>query len=397
MGANSSHGPILSKTVYDKENNGLRIGVCEMQGWRRTMEDASIAVSQFGPDNTSLFGIFDGHGGGIVSKFVATNLKNVLVNHPSFKTKKYEQALIESFLKFDEFLKNKEVNEFLVKEQNCINETVKINTETKSPLLENRNQNSIVLKYQGDCIEINESESSNNNNNENNYNSTSADGDELNNTDQSEYYPYSEKDDSNYQIAREMGTTANVVLLTKNHIYISNVGDSLSVMFKNGKAVKLNQEHKTTLRSEYERIQKSGGHIYNNRIEGKLNLTRAIGDLIFKSQPGLKFYEQSVTAFPEITKIKRTDDISFIVMACDGVWDCVEEQGFCEEIEKNIRMNPRKKLSDIIAEIFDKLVSKTNNIPIGTDNMSCIIVQFVNSNDKYINNSNEIKRSVVED
>ena len=36
-------------------------------------------------------------------------------------------------------------------------------------------------------------------------------------------------------------------------------------------------------------------------------------------------------------------------------------------------------------------------IPIGTDNMSCIIVQFVNSNDKYINNSNEIKRSVVED
>ena len=118
MGANSSHGPILSKTVYDKENNGLRIGVCEMQGWRRTMEDASIAVSQFGPDNTSLFGIFDGHGGGVVSNFVATNLKNVLVNHPSFKTKKYEQALIESFLKFDEFLKNKEVNEFLVKEQN---------------------------------------------------------------------------------------------------------------------------------------------------------------------------------------------------------------------------------------------------------------------------------------
>ena len=159
------------------------------------------------------------------------------MNYTSFKTKKYEQALIESFLKFDEFLKNKEVNEFLVKEQNCISETVKINTETKSPLLENRNQNSIVLKYQGDCIEINESESSNNNNNENNYNSTSADGDELNNTDQSEYYPHSEKDDSNYQIAREMGTTANVVLLTKNHIYISNVGDYLSVMFKNGKAV----------------------------------------------------------------------------------------------------------------------------------------------------------------
>ena len=53
-------------------------------------------------------------------------------------------------------------------------------------------------------------------------------------------------------------------------------------------------------------------------------------------------------------------------------------------------MNPKKKLSDTIAEIFDKLVSKTNNIPIVTDNMSCIIVQFVNSNDKYINNINTL-------
>ena len=307
---------------------------------------------------------------------MAYNFKDILLRMDSFRHRNYEQALMETFLKLDELLKNEKVNQFLY-DINFSGETKyenyqssqSIKSANRNRTLSKDNYNIVTIKYKKNYINI-----------------------DLNETTSG-----MEEDYCDIKVAKEMGTTANVVLLTKNHIYISNVGDSLSVMFKNGKAVKLNQEHKTTLRSEYERIQKSGGHIYNNRIEGKLKLTRAIGDLIFKSQPGLKFYEQSVTAFPEITKIKRTDDISFIVMACDGVWDCVEEQGFCEEIEKNIRMNPKKKLSDIIAEIFDKLVSKTNNIPIGTDNMSCIIVQFVNSNDKYINNSNEIKRSVVED
>jgi serine/threonine protein phosphatase PrpC len=149
-------------------------------------------------------------------------------------------------------------------------------------------------------------------------------------------------------IANDMGTTANIVLITPSHIYISNVGDSLSVMYKNNQAIQLNQEHKTTLKSEYDRIQKSGEFIINNRIKGKLNLTRAIGDFQFKSSPHLKFYEQSVIAFPEITKIKRTDDINYIIMGCDGVWDCVEKQGLCEEIDKICNKQPNKMLSNII-------------------------------------------------
>lgn len=60
-----------------------------------------------------------------------------------------------------------------------------------------------------------------------------------------------------------------------------------------------------------------------------------------------------------------------------SLWDRVEEQGLCEEIENNIKKDPNKKLSTILSEIFDKIVSKTNNIPIGTDNMSCIIIQFM--------------------
>lgn len=78
-------------------------------------------------------------------------------------------------------------------------------------------------------------------------------------------------------VAYEMGTTANVVLFKNSYLYIANVGDSLAVMFKNGIAEKLTTEHKVSLENERSRIVKSGARIINNRIEGRLNLTRAIG------------------------------------------------------------------------------------------------------------------------
>ena len=61
------------------ENKNMRIAVGEMQGWRKNMEDAHIAIDKLdtnsftvGGDDSlspttegdiSLFGVFDGHGG----------------------------------------------------------------------------------------------------------------------------------------------------------------------------------------------------------------------------------------------------------------------------------------------------------------------------------------------
>lgn len=62
MGTNTTRGPITDKCIFDNETKDVKVGVCEMQGWRRTMEDASIALVNF-EGNTSLFGVMDGHGG----------------------------------------------------------------------------------------------------------------------------------------------------------------------------------------------------------------------------------------------------------------------------------------------------------------------------------------------
>ena len=41
-----------------------------------------------------------------------------------------------------------------------------------------------------------------------------------------------------------VGCTANVILITPNHFYIANAGDSRSVLCRAGKAIPLSEDHK---------------------------------------------------------------------------------------------------------------------------------------------------------
>ena len=132
-----------------------------------------------------------------------------------------------------------------------------------------------------------------------------------------------------------------------------------------------------------------------------LNLTRAIGDLKFKSNFSLKRHEHSVIALPEITKIEDTDGIDFIIMGCDGVWDCVKRQAVCDFVDRQIRENPDKNLSDILKLIFDRCVSPVSGVILGTDNMSCIIVQFLhndtkNDDDNIIIKKVDLNKGIIE-
>ncbi len=79
----------------------------------------------------------------------------------------------------------------------------------------------------------------------------------------------------------------------------------------------------------------------------------------FKKNYLLKFYEQSVTAYPEINSLKLTSECEFIILACDGVWDCVDAQKLCETVSQKLRS--KIQISAIISEIFDKILSNTNN------------------------------------
>ena len=69
-------------------------GVVDMQGWRKSMEDAHVAVTDIplpGADNSEtksdgkVFGVFDGHGGPEVARFTALYLVSVLTQQSTWK------------------------------------------------------------------------------------------------------------------------------------------------------------------------------------------------------------------------------------------------------------------------------------------------------------------------
>jgi protein phosphatase PTC1 len=94
-------------------------------------------------------------------------------------------------------------------------------------------------------------------------------------------------------------------------LYTANVGDARIVLCRNGKALRLSYDHKGSDENEGKRIANAGGLIVNNRVNGVLAVTRALGDAYMK---------ELVTGHPYTTEtviVPDTDE--FIIIACDGV------------------------------------------------------------------------------
>lgn len=131
------------------------------------------------------------------------------------------------------------------------------------------------------------------------------------------------------QSAEEMmldavGCTSNVIFIDKENkkIYVANAGDSRCVLSKNKKAVEMSKDHKPHDAEEKQRIEKAGSIVTaEGRVDGNLNLSRSLGDLKYKNKDGLTPEEQSITANPNTYVFDLTDDLDFILMGCDGIWE----------------------------------------------------------------------------
>ena len=98
------------------------------------------------------------------------------------------------------------------------------------------------------------------------------------------------------------GTTSCVLLITKDKIYCANSGDSRAVLCSNNEAIALSEDHKPGNPEELRRNEKSGHSVDDDRVDGNLALSRAIGDFQYKDSMTLKPEEQAVTSFPDVTE-----------------------------------------------------------------------------------------------
>ncbi|KAI8095383.1 phosphatase 2C-domain-containing protein [Thamnidium elegans] len=174
------------------------------------------------------------------------------------------------------------------------------------------------------------------------------------------------------------GCTAIVALLTKDNVlYVSNAGDSRAIVCTAGVAKPLSDDHKPSNPKETERITKAGGHVEFGRVNGNLALSRAFGDFEFKSAKDLPAEEQAVTADPDITVHTVTEKDEFMVLACDGIWDCLTNQEVATFIRS--RIVEGISLKEICERLMDHcLAEQTGTGGVGCDNMTVEIVAFLN-------------------
>lgn len=128
-----------------------------------------------------------------------------------------------------------------------------------------------------------------------------------------------------------MGSTATVAVIKNGKIFVANAGDSRTVLCSNGTAIPLSQDHKPDREDEEQRIVKAGGAVLKNqgfwRVQGSLAVSRALGD---------KYWHPYVIAEPEITMRTLDRQDEFLLLACDGIWDVLDNQAAVNDVKDTL-------------------------------------------------------------
>ncbi|KAK4784966.1 hypothetical protein SAY86_001655 [Trapa natans] len=248
--------PKTEKFSDDGENHRLRFGLSSMQGWRTTMEDAHAAYPDL-DSTTSFFGVYDGHGGKVVAKFCAKFLHQQVLKCEAYATGDIGNSVQKAFLRMDEMMCGQRGWRELAVLGDKINKFTGV-------------IEGLIWSPRG------------------------ADA-----NDRVDGWSFEEGPHSDFS-GPTSGCTACVAVVRNNQLVVANAGDSRCVISRKGQAYDLSRDHKPDLESEKERIIKAGGFIHAGRVNGSLNLSRAIGDMEFKQNKFLTVDKQIVTATPEV-------------------------------------------------------------------------------------------------
>ncbi len=275
----------------DSNNNSVpnypRYGVSSMQGWRLRMEDTHIAACPISPlfPSTCFFSIFDGHSGCEVAIMLEKLLVPVLLESEPFMKLAQRNK--------DVLIARKSGMQTSIQERSC-----EYSHDYPQHIIAGLTEG---LKNFDNCIR-----------------NRSFPMLGLNEADLLHLGMHFRQEAS--------GATVCSFFTTPSNIIVANLGDSRIVVVKNGRPSFVTRDHKPDLPDETDRIQKAGGKVRKGRINGKLSVSRGIGDMIYKDVIGLEQNKQKVSCEPEVTVLER-ENVQMIINACDGVWDVFDIEG----------------------------------------------------------------------
>ncbi|XP_022923064.1 protein phosphatase 2C 57 isoform X1 [Cucurbita moschata] len=161
----------------------------------------------------------------------------------------------------------------------------------------------------------------------------------------------------------ESGSTATVAFIRNDVLFVSHVGDSCVVLSRPGGAQLLTSSHRpygnnTTSLQEVKRIREAGGWIVNGRICGDISVSRAFGDIRFKTKKNemlqkgveegrwsekfvsrVRFNGDLVTASPEIFQTTLGSNVEFMLIATDGLWDYMNRSDAVKFVRNELRQH----------------------------------------------------------
>jgi len=168
----------------------------------------------------------------------------------------------------------------------------------------------------------------------------------------------------------QSGTTAVCAFITKTDIICANCGDSRAIFSRSGDLKLVTRDHKPYNDDERRRIEKAGGSVMMQRVNGSLAVSRALGDYEYKSTQNMPSIEQQVSPQPEIFNCERDyDNDEFLVIACDGIWDVMSNQQVLEFVHKELTI--REDRGQICDNLIEECFQRGSR-----DNMSVVLVTF---------------------
>ncbi|GAB2267555.1 hypothetical protein Dimus_002535 [Dionaea muscipula] len=162
------------------------------------------------------------------------------------------------------------------------------------------------------------------------------------------------------------GTTALTAFIFGRTLVVANAGDCRAVLSKRGRAVELSKDHKPSCNSERLRIEKHGGVVYEGYLNGRLSVSRALGDwhMKKKGQGGA-----SLSAVPELQDTVLTEEDEFLILGCDGLWDVMSSQHAVTLVRRELMLHNDPEICSKV------LVSEALKLD-ACDNLTVIVVCF---------------------
>lgn len=164
------------------------------------------------------------------------------------------------------------------------------------------------------------------------------------------------------------GSTCIICIFYKknDNLYMNvlNLGDCrLVILYKDDKINVLTTDHKPDEIKEKHRIEKMGGKIIKDD-EG----TYRVGDLAVSRAFGDGDNMPYISNIPDIYYKKITENTKYVVMACDGLWDVINN----DELHLLLKKYKDNNSQNLAISLVNEALKRKS-----CDNISVIVIEFI--------------------